>query len=86
MLGIIFNFFLAVMGLILFAAGVLNIKEGIKKRNFGKSFCEGGGMTERMTDFSAKKNRNGAESIPTWYARCDSNARHMASEAIALSS
>lgn len=44
MLGTIFNFFLAVMGLILLAAGVLNVKEGIKKRNFGKSFCEGGGM------------------------------------------
>ena len=44
MLGTIFNFFLAVMGLILLAAGVLNIKDGIKKRNFGKSFCEGGGM------------------------------------------
>lgn len=44
MLGTIFNFFLAVMGLILLAAGVLNVKEAIKKRNFGKSFCEGGGM------------------------------------------
>ena len=44
MLGTIFNFFLAVMGFILLAAGVLNIKDGIKKRNFGKSFCEGGGM------------------------------------------
>ena len=30
------------------------------------TFCEKGGMTEHMTDFSAKKNRNGAKSIPTW--------------------
>ena len=29
-------------------------------------FCERGGTTEHMTDFSAKKNRNGAKSIPTW--------------------
>ena len=29
------------------------------------TFCEKGGMTEHMTDFSAKKNRNGAKSIPT---------------------
>ena len=26
-----------------------------------------------MTDFSAKKNRNGAKSIPTWSGRQDSN-------------
>ena len=26
-----------------------------------------GGMTERMNDFSAKKNRNGVQSIPTWW-------------------
>ena len=31
------------------------------------TFCEKGGMTEHMTDFSAKKNRNGAKSIPTWW-------------------
>ncbi len=29
-------------------------------------FCDKGGMTARMTDFSVKKNRNGAKSIPTW--------------------
>ena len=30
------------------------------------TFCDKGGMTKHMTDFSAKKNRNGAKSIPTW--------------------
>ena len=29
-------------------------------------FCERGGTTARVTDFSAKKNRNGAKSVPTW--------------------
>ena len=29
-------------------------------------FCEKGGMTAHMTDFSHKKNRNGVKSIPMW--------------------
>ena len=36
-------------------------------------FCERGGTTARVTDFSVKKNRNGAKSVPTWRRERDSN-------------
>ena len=36
-------------------------------------YCERGGTTARVTDFSAKKNRNGAKSVPTWCSRPGSN-------------
>ena len=49
-------------------------------------FCERGGMTEHMTDFSAKKNRNGAKSIPTWSCLAESNCRPLPYQGSALPS
>ena len=48
------------------------------------TFCDKGGMTKHMTDFSAKKNRNGAKSIPTWQGQKDLNPRHAVLETAAL--
>ena len=36
-------------------------------------FCEKGGTTARVTDFSHKKNRNEVKSVPTWLLQLDSN-------------
>ena len=49
-------------------------------------FCEKGGMTEHMIDFSVKKNRNGAKSIPMWSGWQDLNLRHHAPQTCALPS
>ena len=38
------NFILGIMGVILLITGILEIITGIKDKNFGSSFCEGGGM------------------------------------------
>ena len=46
--------------------------------------CERGGTTARVTDFSIKKNRNGAKSVPTWWRYGDSNPRPVTCEATAL--
>ena len=35
---------LGVMGVILLVVGIMEIFDGIKKKNFGSSFCTGGGM------------------------------------------
>lgn len=36
-------------------------------------FCEIGGTTAHVADFSVRKNRNGAKSVPTWWRWRDSN-------------
>ncbi len=38
------NFILGIMGVILLVVGIIEVKEGFKKKNYGSSFCSGAGM------------------------------------------
>ena len=49
---------------------IVSLRECVYKRTgeLSVTFHERGGTTARVTDFSAKKNRNGAKSVPTMVA------------------
>ena len=58
-----------------FACSDFLFHKKISRSPYCSPFCDKSGMTEHMTDFSAKKNRNGPKSIPTWCRWPESN-RH----------